>query len=550
MSPLLPIALPEAWRLAWLPLAALGWPLLLAMATLIPILRGPAQRLAVWSALPALAVALFGPTVTLSLPGLMLGGSLVLDATGRWLLLGVAVAWLAAGWASAARLRERGFGLAFLLALAGALWLTLAGDLPTFLAAGTLAGYSLYVLLGGRQAGRGLVVLLLIGDLIVLELLLMLAKHTAGLDFPSLRQAVGHSAEHGLLLVLALLGFGTKAGLMGLHYWIAPALVRVTGGLAPVVIVFMLAAGVLPWLRLLPVGGSQWPEAAILLQWLTPAASLWALVAGLLQREARAVLGYAACGLTALWLATLGQVMSLSAARLVIETLPPAIIQSGIGIGVLLLATDINGGKGTRLSAVVVAISAALLTAMAMVGLTEVIGPRIAPAVLALLLGCPALLIGRALWQLRYVDQDALGHGSPGAAAGLLAGLLGIAVLSASPLDLSSRQALLGAGLLLAGLAGGIVVGAMDRWLPRMPPGDLLAPISRVSAWLLIVGRRSGAQLGAARDALRRGLLACWSAEACQSTTSKGEALLRRWPVAITLVLLLGLAAGWLAVLR
>jgi formate hydrogenlyase subunit 3/multisubunit Na+/H+ antiporter MnhD subunit len=531
-------------------LAALGWPLLLAVAAMVRTLRRPAQWLAAWSALPALAVALFSPDATLSLPGLLLGGSLVLDATGRWLLLAVALAWLAAASASTARLRETGFAVVFLAALAGAVWLTLAGDLPTFLAAGTLAGYSLYVILGGREARRALVVLLLIGDLIVLELLLMLAKHAAGLDFPSLREALGHSPEHDLLLILALLGFGTKAGLMGLHYWIAPGLLRAPGGLAPVVIVFMLAAGVLPWLRLLPVGGPQWPEVAVLLQWLTPAASLWALLAGLLQREARAVLGYAACGLTALWLATLGQVMSQSAARLVIETLPSATVQAGTGVGVLLLATTITGGTGRRLFAVAAAMAAALLTAMAMVGLTEVVGLRIEPPVLALLLGCPALLIGRALWLLRHVDGDAVGPSSPRAAAGLLVGLLGIAVLSASPLDLSIRQALLGAGLQLAGLAGAIAVGAMDRWLPRMPPGDLLAPISRVSSGLLNVGRRSGAQLGAARDGLRRGLLACWSADAWQRATGSGEAVLRRWPVAITLVLLLGLAVGWVAVLR
>lgn len=546
MSPL-PIRIPEDWLIIGSPLAALGWPLLLVAALMVPPLRRPAQRLAGWAALPALAVALLAPDATVALPDLMLGASLVLDASGRWLLLGVALVWLAAGWARAGGQRETPFALAFLLALSGAVWLTLANDLPSFLAATVLAGYPLYLLLGGGRAGRALVVLLLIGDLILLEMLLMLAKDVAALDFRTLREALGQSDKRDLLLVLALLGFGAKAGLMGLHYWIAPALVRSTAGLAPVLILFTLAAGGLPWLRLLPISAPAWPEtAALLLHWLAPAASLWALAAGLLQRDGRAALGYAACALTALWLAVLGAPLSQAAADSTTAMLAPAMTQAGLGLGVLLLAATATPDRARRISRIAVALAAAVLALIPIIGMSQHVPLRTNLGLLVLLLGCPAVLLGHAVWMANHqavADPRALR-----AAAALLAGQLGVAMLSA-PLWWSAQTALLSVGLLAAGLTVATAWQPAVRRLPGMPPGDLLAPLGRLANGLLAAAQGLGEQSGQARDALQRALLASWPADGWRRAAGSGEALLRRWPVAIALVLLLSLMVGWLAVI-
>jgi len=550
MSPL-PIRIPEDWLVTASPLAALGWPLVLVAALMVPPLRRPAQRLAGWAALPALAVALLAPDATVALPDLMLGASLVLDASGRWLLLGVALVWLAAGWAGAGRRRETPFSMAFLLALAGAVWLTLANDLPSFLAATVLAGYPLYLLLGGGRAGRALVVLLLIGDLILLEMLLMLAKDVAGLDFRTLREALGQSGQRDLLLVLvlALLGFGAKAGLMGLHYWIAPALVRSTAGLAPVLVLFMLAAGGLPWLRLLPVAAPAWPgTGALLLHWLAPAASLWALAAGLLQRDGRAALGYSACALTALWLAVLGAPLSQAASDSTTAMLAPAMTQAGLGLGVLLLAATATPDRARRISRIAVALAAAVLTVIPIIGMSQQVALRMHPGLLVLLLGCPTVLLGHALWLPNDRANDVADPRAPRAAAGLLAGLLALATLSA-PLWWSAQTVLLSVGLLAAGLTVASAWQPAARRLPALPPGDLLAPLGRLANWLLAGGQGLGERFGEARDALQRALLTWWPADGWRRAAGSGEALLRRWPVAIALVLLLSLMVGWLAVI-
>ncbi|MGD9299658.1 MAG: hypothetical protein PVG09_08125, partial [Thiohalocapsa sp.] len=121
-----------AWLgpMPWLPVLAPGWPLALLAALFLPPLRRAFARLAPWAALPALILALAAPPSTLPLPGLMLGGSLQLDATGRWVLAAVALLWLTGSWLARDWLGEPRRAAAWLLALAGALWLPLAGDLP------------------------------------------------------------------------------------------------------------------------------------------------------------------------------------------------------------------------------------------------------------------------------------------------------------------------------------------------------------------------------------------------------------------------------------
>ena len=128
---------------------------------------------------------------------------------------------------------------------------------------------------------RVLLVLLVISDLLLFELL---AQAAGGVDFASLRQALASADDRGLMLGLLIAGFGVKTGVVGVHFWLAPAFVT---AVRPALIGVMLGAGLLGWLRLLPLGEIQWTGAGGLLQWLAWVSLGYAVSVGLMQAYGR-----------------------------------------------------------------------------------------------------------------------------------------------------------------------------------------------------------------------------------------------------------------------
>ncbi|WP_295881591.1 hypothetical protein [uncultured Thiohalocapsa sp.] len=554
-----------AWLgpMPWLPVLAPAWPLTLLALLLLPPLRGAVVRLAPWAALPALLLAVAAPQSTLPLPGLMLGGSVQLDATGRWLLAAVALLWLAGGRLSQHWLDRPRRVAAWLMALAGALWLPVTGDLPTALAAGVLAAYPLYGLLGAGRGARVLLASVVIADLLILEALLLLAKGGAGLDFDTLRMALAGAKYRDVVLALLLIGFGTKAGLMGLHYWLAPALAAAPAHQLGPTVAFTLAAGLLPLLRLLPLGEvppgeGPWPAAA-LLPWLALAGGLWALVAGLLQAGRRAVVAYALSALTGLWLGLLGIALGPSTVAGISAVLSPAMALAGLGVAALLLAAGLAPGLAVaqgRLAAWALALLAALLALLAALGaaLPLAAGDDAALWPLMGLLACVGILLGAAASLPAEPAQPSVSAPALPAAAVLVAGGLGMAVLA----TLSSVQMPSAAGPwsadgvvpTLSALLGGFAVGLLGLRalapVPRLPAGDLLVPLERAVAWLVAAWNRLGAIVGDWRDGLKATEDRLHRHLGQQRAADHAEGWLRRWSTVTLLLLAAGAAVALL----
>jgi hydrogenase-4 component B len=295
---------------AWLPLIAIVLPMLVASLLAMPWLRAFVARVAAWAAAPALLIALSAPDTGLALPFVLLGSSLQLDAIGRPFLFAVAVLWLTAGVLGRAGLHRTGPALLSLLAMSGTFAMALAGDLSLFLLGSTVSGYALYGLLGGRAGAQMLVRLLVLSDLMLFEVLVIAGVRwqRPGICRPAAIDC--RRADNGLLLILFLIGFGAKAGLLGVHYWLAPGISNARPEQRLALIAFVLTAGLLPWTRLLAPGAIDWPEAAAPLQWLALAMAGFALAVGLPQRRLGALAGYGVMAMSALWLALLGAAMS------------------------------------------------------------------------------------------------------------------------------------------------------------------------------------------------------------------------------------------------
>jgi len=321
-------------------------PLLLFAAIAFGVLRTTALRLVPWAALPALLTAILVPDGELRMPFVLLGSTLTLDMTGRTFLLLNAILWLASGWLDGFRRQSAATverALLCLLAMSGAFGTAVAGDVLVFFTFSTLAGYALYGLLvsGGHtaahRAGRLLVVLMVVSDLLVFEALLILGHAAGETGFPAIRTAFLGTDSQGLLLGLLIAGYGIKGGVIGLHIWMQPVFGTSRISLLPVLTGFALS-GLLAWLRLLPVGEIAWLVAGDALRWLAWISLGYVVVASVVQSNIRAIPVYAVLVLSSLWLSALGTALRYQQAwstlfEVVLATAP----QAGFVLSALLL---------------------------------------------------------------------------------------------------------------------------------------------------------------------------------------------------------------------
>lgn len=311
---------------------ALLWPLLLALRASMWALIAPktprqtSARRQVWlldglwisAPWPALALALLGPNGSLWLEAWLLGGYWELDDQRRLLLAFSALLWGLAGWyargylaaeqaqAAAGNAESRSrllrFALFWPLTLCGNLLLIVAEDIASFylgFALMTFSAYALVIHSGSREARTGGLAYLLmavLGEGMILAGLLWGAGTGSALTLSQLRATLA-TAETGLWMGLLLwLGFGVKAGVIGLHLWLPLAHPVAPTPASAVLSGVMIKAGLVGWLSTLPLGMTavdgpfHWLGLAMLAAGLIGAfaAACW----GVAQRQPKAVLAY------------------------------------------------------------------------------------------------------------------------------------------------------------------------------------------------------------------------------------------------------------------
>lgn len=468
-------------------LLVVSWVFPLVLAACTPWVR--ARWPAALAPLPALGAALLLPAgSSVVLDSLFLGVHLELDEPGRLFLGFGALVWLLAG-VSLAFQADRGsrrLRLFFLLAMAGNLLLVLAADMLTFylgFAAMGLSTYGLVVHRGGqraRRAGRVYLAWTLVGELALFSAVAMMVAASgstlfadlAGLEIPAL--AVG----------LLIFGFGIKLALPGLHVWLPLAYPAAPALAAAVLSGPMINAGLLGWLRFLPPDGSLDAGWGSLLVALGAAGIVLGTVAGLAQRDPRAVLGYSSIAKMGLVSAVFGIVASqpqLAGAAL------PALVLFAVHHSLVKSALFLGIGAWERIGArtwlmIVLAVPAlalagAPLTAGAIA--KEGLGGALAgagPDLLFMLsaLGT-ALLMIRLFWLLRLRPARRASGGGATLTVAATAAALSL-WLPFTPADLSFSAGGVAPLAVALGLAAGFWTltrsGALK--LPRIPPGDLL----------------------------------------------------------------------------
>jgi formate hydrogenlyase subunit 3/multisubunit Na+/H+ antiporter MnhD subunit len=280
-------------------LAVFGLPLALAVGLPKKSWQPAIIRLAPWTAVPALTALVWpAPDEMVSLPWLMLEVTLGLDLTGRIFLFFTSVLWLLAGIYAQSYLakdpKRTRFFFFYLLSMSGNLGLTISHDIISFyvfFALMSFASYGLVVHNGDREAlhaGRIYMILVVIGEVVLFTALIWQAKAVDSLllkDFASI-------PPRAMVIGLILIGFGIKAGAIPVHVWLPLAHPAAPTPASAVLSGAMIKAGLLGWLRFLPIGQlamPQWGTFCIIAGLL---AAYYGVAVGLTQRNPKAVLAY------------------------------------------------------------------------------------------------------------------------------------------------------------------------------------------------------------------------------------------------------------------
>ncbi|MCD6706391.1 MAG: complex I subunit 5 family protein [Thiobacillus sp.] len=538
-------------------------PLLIVPLALFPASRAMGLRLAPWAPLAGLILALTATADThLDLPGVLLGTTLGLDDTGRLFLLFTSLVWLLAGgfahgWLSDDVDKHR-FWTFFLAAQAGNIGLCLAMDAVSFyllFALMSFAAYGLVVHSGtveALHAGRVYLAMAVLGE--ALQVVGMLLAVGAAESHRLVDLAASPLA--GLAAVLLIAGFGIKVGVPLLHMWLPLAHPVAPVPASAVLSGVMLKAGLLGWLRFLPLGAHALPEAGAVLMVAGLTAMFLGVAAGLAQRNPKVLLAYSSISQTGFM--TLGVGAGLAAPALWPLLLPAvglyalhhALAKSALFLGAGLIR--VRGAHSTYLAVLALpalALAGAPLSSgmLAKIQLKSALANLAAPwpELLAGLLPLAALgttlLMARLLWLIR--DQYAPATpplGSAHAASRfdipwLLLVLASVGLVWAMPPHYLLPQALSPSALLdaawppLAALALGVIALRLRWRTPMLPPGDVLVPLLRGLAYL----RRRAPTLPKRRIALPAG-------PGVATRSPQMESKLRAWGTA---------GALWLALL-
>lgn len=304
-------------------LLALLWPLCVALSVVWHAYRTPAtcrtycSLLWLSAAWPALLLA-YGGQAEWTLGAWMLGGGWELNALSRPWLAFTALLWsLAAlharGYFSAEQAKSRAgdrdaeyrllrLALLWPVTFAGNVLLIVAQDIASFylgFALMTFAAYALVVHSGSAAARRGgnvYLFLAVIGEGLILGGLLWAAGSTGALSLGGVREAIANAENGAGMALLLWLGFGVKAGVIGLHVWLPLAHPVAPAPASAVLSGAMIKAGLLGWISVLPLGveglspGLTLLGNAMLVAGL--AAAFGAALYGVWQRHPKAVLAY------------------------------------------------------------------------------------------------------------------------------------------------------------------------------------------------------------------------------------------------------------------
>ena len=356
--------------------AAFTLPLAFGIGLTIRSWQATLIRLGPWSALAAVAAVIGVPTEeAVSFSWLLLKMHLAIDSTGRLFLLVTSLLWLLSGIYAQGYLAsdpKRGrFFFFFLLSMAGNFGLIVSQDAVSFYVFFALMSFSSYGLVvhngddAALKAGRVYIYLVVIGEVLLFTAFVWQAWSVDSLlikDFSNAR-------PNGIIVGLILIGFGIKAGALPVHVWLPLAHPAAPTPASAVLSGAMIKAGLLGWLRFLPIGVTALPQWGTLCIVAGLLAAYYAVFVGLTQRNPKTVLAYSS--ISQMGLMTVGVGLALGWPQTVPMMLPAIAIYAvhhGFAKGALFLGVGLMAAADSRRSTYRLAIAGLILASLALAG--------------------------------------------------------------------------------------------------------------------------------------------------------------------------------------
>jgi formate hydrogenlyase subunit 3/multisubunit Na+/H+ antiporter MnhD subunit len=298
------------------------------------------------------------------------------DDVGQVFLFFTAVLWLLAGIYGRSYLagdheRTRFFAF-YLLAMSGNLGLIVAQDALSFYLFFALMSFSSYGLIvhnrdpEALRAGRVYIYLVVLGEVLLFAGLVVGAYHAGTLSLDQFAD----TAQSNLVIGLLLAGFGIKAGALPLHVWIPLAYPAAPTPASAVLSGAMINAGLLGWLRFLPLGQVALPEWSMLCIAAGIGAAVYGVLVGLSQDEPKAVLAYSS--ISQMGLMTIGVGLGMAAPEIWPLSLSAVLIYAlhhAFAKGALFLGVGVAAAAGTGALQRWSVVAGLLLPALALAGL-------------------------------------------------------------------------------------------------------------------------------------------------------------------------------------
>jgi formate hydrogenlyase subunit 3/multisubunit Na+/H+ antiporter MnhD subunit len=355
---------------------AIGTPFALALLLAFAPLRGIVWRAMPFAPAPALALAVFA-TAPLSVTEdwLILGTVLGLEATARLFLIAAALVWICAAVAARAWMRDdpqaTGFGLCFLLAMAGNLGLFLVADAPSFYALFALMSFAAYGLVlhsrsaAALSAARLYIVFVVAGELALFAGFAIAVNEAGSLMLADLRGAELSTAAVALLLA----GFGAKLGVMPLHVWLPPAHGAAPVPASAVLSGAMIKAGLYGITAAVPLGRAAYADPGVVIM----SAGLVTIFAALLlaarETSPKSVLGFSSVSQMGIVALGIGASLAVPAAwDVVLPVLVFLAAHHALAKGALFLGTGAVAAQTGRIRSMVMTV-ALVLPALILAGL-------------------------------------------------------------------------------------------------------------------------------------------------------------------------------------
>jgi hydrogenase-4 component B len=508
---------------------------------------GVASALAIAAAAAGLAAALVAlaegrlETATLAGPLPELALHLRLDALAAfflapvWLLGAAGTLYGARYWSQAEHPENgRSLRLGFGVLVASLAAVVIAADAIAFLIAWEIMALAAFLLVTTedergevRQAGWVYLVSTHASVLVLIALFGLLWADTGSLELRPLASGAPAPAGTGALFLLALLGFGLKAGIVPLHFWLPAAHANAPSHVSALLSGVVLKMGVYGLLRTLTLLPAPPPSVGVLLLALGAGSALYGVLFALGQHDLKRLLAYHSVENVGII------VMGLGLALIGVSTQQPAWAALGLAGCLLhvwnhalfksllfLAAGSVIHATGTREidrlgglarpmagTAALFAVGAAAICGLPplngfvselliFVGLLRVTGDRVDGVWSAAPLAAPLLALAGALALACFVKAFGtvfLGAGRSEAAARA----------HESPLGMRAAMGLLALGCIGIGLLPVLVMPALDRvvraWVRMDPPPP---PLAELVPWAPLMALNGALVAGVAAAAL------------------------------------------------